>query len=68
MAGVISALGPIFKILMEVLSNVFKDLITSPATVEVMEPESGVVVDVDGDDLLDQHGWLLDRGERESGL
>ena len=63
MSGLLLALSPILKVIMEVLANVFKGLITTPVTIEVIEPDAGITVNPSDNDIIDQHGWLLDRAK-----
>lgn len=60
----IAALAPIFKILLDILASVFSKILLTPTTIDVKEPENAPLETSDipttADELLDQHGWLLD--------
>ena len=58
------------KFLAEIISNVFTSLITTPKA-KSKSVEGSVEIDHSSftrDSLLKQHGWLLDRTEREDRL
>ncbi|RKZ99095.1 MAG: hypothetical protein DRQ46_00265 [Gammaproteobacteria bacterium] len=67
-----AALAPVFKFIAEIISNVLSKMLTTSATVSVEEPDNATLdpsdIAPDADSVLQQHDWLLDRGERSCGI